>query len=439
MNTMNSSSNTSTQYAHMEVEEMEKYFSQGSYVQPVNSSSILECHVNSFAANDPIEDRYNLETTSNDFFCGVFDGHGGFAAAEFARTQLIQYVQYNLYQKLQAQLNFSKNNTELMNHISQFSTISDWDQFSAQQQNQVGNVKNTIDIVRETFDPSRAIPDAMKKAFLQADQAFLLSGVLDKVNKLQDVFSGACLLLTYIVENWVFVANAGDCKAVLGKKIGNRYIAVPLSVMHTARSEQEQIMKQHPNEPDAVLQGRIKGFLEPSRGLGDALFKDKYFNKCLLPEAQVPEPFSPPYTTALPDVTAYQIDCTEDKDCFLILATDGLWDMMSDQQAVDVVAESLQTGENSGTALLKKSLEATNFEGNSVYDKMNSSFRLSSKLRRHFYDDTTTTVIFFKPNTNTTVNKLPKIPEQCEKPPVSFVHITEQLQDFLPPNNSSPT
>lgn len=33
----------------------------------------------------------------------------------------------------------------------------------------------------------RAVPDAMKKAFQQADQAFLLAGVVDKANRLQDV------------------------------------------------------------------------------------------------------------------------------------------------------------------------------------------------------------------------------------------------------------
>lgn len=427
------------QYNQLSRLEMDAYFNQGASIQSIKNQSISEIHLNTFAANDPIEDRYNYESNANEFIFGVFDGHGGTAAAEFARSQIIQYVQYNLYQKIQAQDQLSKNNPELVNIISQFSTVEEWDQFCLQNQNQVGNVKNSIDILRETFDLSRAVPDAMKKAFQQADQAFLLSGVLDKVNKLQDVFSGACMLTSYILENWIFVANAGDCKAVLGKKVGDGYIAIPLSNMHTARTEAELIMNQHPNEPDAIFQGRIKGFLEPSRGLGDALFKDKYFNKCLLPEAQVPEPFSPPYTTSMPEVMTYQVDCKEEKDCFLILATDGLWDMMTDQQAVDVVADAIKNNENASTSLLKKSLEATNFEGADVYEKMNNSFKINSKLRRHFFDDTTSTVIFFQPNPTQKQNKLPKIPVQSEKPPVSFVNITEQLQDFLPPNNSTPT
>jgi len=243
------------------------------------------------------------------------------------------------------------------------------------------------------------------------------------------------------------VANAGDCKAVFGRKVldengSYQWKSCALSSPHTAKTEQELIMKQHPNEPDAVSQGRVKGYLEPSRGIGDALFKDKYFNKCLLPEAQLPEPFTPPYTTALPEVESFQINSVEEKDSFLIIASDGLWDMLSDQQAVDIVANSIGSKDNASTALLKRTLEMTSFEGTTLQEKITNSLKLAPKLRRHFYDDTTILVIFFQPNDAASMldaNCLPKIPTQSSCPPASFVQITEKLHDYLPPHNSSPS
>lgn len=53
-------------------------------------------------------------------------------------------------------------------------------------------------------------------------------------------------------------------------------------------------MEEHPHEPDAVMNGRVKGFLEPSRGIGDGRYKIAEFND----RAARPRPnWHPPYTT----------------------------------------------------------------------------------------------------------------------------------------------
>jgi pyruvate dehydrogenase phosphatase len=49
---------------------------------------------------------------------------------------------------------------------------------------------------------------------------------------------------------------------------------------------------------------------------------------------------TPPYLTAEPVVTSTKIDPRNPS--FLIMATDGLWDMLSSQQAVDVVGKWLE-------------------------------------------------------------------------------------------------
>ncbi len=80
------------------------------------------------------------------------------------------------------------------------------------------------------------------------------------------------------------------------------------------------------------------GNLEPSRAFGDALLKDKLFNRYLQPEYQMTQPFTPPYITATPEVIIHRL---QRGDEFLILATDGLWDRVSNQEAVDIVANRL--------------------------------------------------------------------------------------------------
>jgi serine/threonine protein phosphatase PrpC len=58
--------------------------------------------------------------------------------------------------------------------------------------------------------------------------------------KLADAYAGACALTAYNVGRHLFIANCGDCRAVLGRKLqaqgaqAHRYEAVQLSNDHTA-------------------------------------------------------------------------------------------------------------------------------------------------------------------------------------------------------------
>jgi hypothetical protein len=42
--------------------------------------------------------------------------------------------------------------------------------------------------------------------------------------------------------------------------------------------ERKRLIEAHPNEEDIVLDERVKGSLQPTRGIGDGLFKDPNFN-----------------------------------------------------------------------------------------------------------------------------------------------------------------
>ena len=91
--------------------------------------------------------------------------------------------------------------------------------------------------------------------------------------------------------------------------------------------------------------GRVLG-LAVTRAFGDGRWK---WSRQVQEEAQRrffgPRPreplISPPYLTALPEVTTTKIE-PENRD-FLIMASDGLWDLLTSEQAVELVGQWIKT------------------------------------------------------------------------------------------------
>ena len=78
---------------------------------------------------------------------------------------------------------------------------------------------------------------------------------------------------------------------------------------------------------------RVQGILATSRAFGDTYLKRL------------------DVITAHPDV--YQIDLAKERVRFLILASDGLWDVLTNQMAVDIVRDELQASDRRPDACLR--------------------------------------------------------------------------------------
>jgi pyruvate dehydrogenase phosphatase len=99
-----------------------------------------------------------------------------------------------------------------------------------------------------------------------------------------------------------------------------------------------------------VRNGRILGQLEPSRSFGDAFYKwSKETQEKIKRQffGRTPHPLlkTPPYVTAEPIITTTKIDPSQGD--FVVLATDGLWEMLSNEEVVGLVGqwiEEQQTG-----------------------------------------------------------------------------------------------
>lgn len=84
----------------------------------------------------------------------------------------------------------------------------------------------------------------------------------------------------------------------------------------------------------------VKGMLQPTRCIGDFILKSKEFIKSI-PLLKRFSSFNPPYITSEPEITAFNIGA---EDEFIVMASDGIWDELDNQDVVDIVSESLMKG-----------------------------------------------------------------------------------------------
>jgi len=288
-------------------------------------------------SNNPIEDDHAERivevpqsvtpppagTSSSDWmFWGVFDGHSGWTTSAKLRQVLISYVARELNSTYKAALT----NPPL------------------------------------SLPSSQSIDAAIKRGFVALDDDIVNKSV-EKVTKnkkqkaaaaelLAPALSGSCALLSFYDSSTKLfrVAVTGDSRAVLGRKsqTTGKWTAMALSEDQTGGtpSEMARLRAEHPGEEYVVHRGRILGGLEPSRAFGDASYKwsrevqsrmkDWFYGKSPTPLLK-----TPPYVTAEPIITTTKVE--PDRGDFVVLATDGLWEMLTNEEVVGLVGQWLES------------------------------------------------------------------------------------------------
>lgn len=156
-------------------------------------------------------------------------------------------------------------------------------------------------------DPVLAFKDAFKKT----DEQFIHKS--GKEN-LRSGTTAVCALLRP-KESMLYIAWLGDSQAVIVKQ------GCPTQIVKPHKPDREDERERIEGMGGSVLfwgTWRVNGQLAVSRAIGDLEYK--------------------PYVSAEPDVKAIPLDGTED---FLIVACDGLWDFVSEQEAVNAVYNQL--------------------------------------------------------------------------------------------------
>ncbi|CAH8338650.1 unnamed protein product [Eruca vesicaria subsp. sativa] len=238
-------------------------------------------------------------------------------------------------------------------------------------------------------------PEVIKKAFQATEEGFLSIVTNQFQTKPQIATVGSCCLVCVICDGKLYVANAGDSRAVLGQvmKATGDVHATQLSDEHNASIEsvREELQAMHPDHPDIVVLKhnvwRVKGIIQVSRSIGDVYLKRSEFNRePLYAKFRLRAPFSRPLLSAEPSLTVHRL---QEQDKFIICASDGLWEHMSNQEAVEMV----QTHPRNGIAkrLVKVALQEAAKKREMRYSDLK---KIERGVRRHFHDDITVIVVY---------------------------------------------
>ncbi|CDP04341.1 unnamed protein product [Coffea canephora] len=237
--------------------------------------------------------------------------------------------------------------------------------------------------------------DVISKAYLATEEAFLSMVEKQWLIRPQMASVGSCCLVGIICSGVLYIANAGDSRVVLGRmdKSSKEVKAVQLSTEHNASlpSVRDELQSSHPDDPQIVVLRhkvwRVKGLIQVSRSIGDAYLKKTEFNRePLLPKFRLPEPFQKPILKAEPSIFVQKL---YPEDQFLVFASDGLWEHLSSQEAVDIVNTCPRNG------IARKLIKAALCEAAKKREMRYSDLKkIDRGVRRHFHDDITVIVVY---------------------------------------------
>ncbi|XP_076470079.1 pyruvate dehydrogenase [acetyl-transferring]-phosphatase 1, mitochondrial-like [Babylonia areolata] len=320
---------------------------------------------NQLQANKPIEDRNGqgsmVHGTASMF--GVFDGHAGCACAQAVRDRLFSYIavamaDHSVLKEIRD--GTMDPTTDLIHWDGDNDRLVQSDLAALHKKSLVTFATECMAI--DSHDVT--VKESLVNGFLRLDRDITNEASPSNLHRpsmdmscyfdtLAIAFSGAVGCVAYVDGTDLFVANVGDTQAVLGVLSDNRWEAVSLSNTHNADNpgEVERITRFHPNESSNIIKNRrLFGELVPLRSFGDVRYKwvksdllhllnTKQIPNHLLSiygESLVPPKYrTPPYLDAEPEVMHHHLT---PKDKFLVLASDGLWDCLSPEKVVQLVA-----------------------------------------------------------------------------------------------------
>jgi len=166
------------------------------------------------------------------------------------------------------------------------------------------------------------IPELLEKEIKKnrSNPKLALKKVFKKLNKMlvnEDLEGGSTVLISLIVDSVCYFANLGDSRAVAHCNGETKRVTIdhkPDNPNEQKRIEESGGQIQSSVNIDGQVVSRINGIIGVSRALGDF-----HLSK---------------YISNEPDI--FELDLNDEKCDYFILACDGLWDVMSDEDAIEI-------------------------------------------------------------------------------------------------------
>jgi serine/threonine protein phosphatase PrpC len=157
------------------------------------------------------------------------------------------------------------------------------------------------------------VPEALLTAFAKTDDDMVQAHIMAS-----GCTACVCLLQEERHGRVIYTAHLGDSRAVMAR--GGQATRLTSMTDHKATDPLEA--KRVIEAGGHIENDRVNGMLAMTRALGDVLLKMP-----VLPNDVV---------SNVPDITSTDLN---PQDVFVIVACDGLWDVINDQQAVDLVRD----------------------------------------------------------------------------------------------------
>ncbi|CAL8074656.1 unnamed protein product [Orchesella dallaii] len=216
-------------------------------------------------------------------YAGVFDGHGG--------KKVSAHCSKHLRRRIFRNVNRFKNIGSTKQNVQNSSTI--------------GEEPNIVLHIRA----------GITKSFLQQDQR------MEKSKHIDDD-SGSTAVCTLISPTHCYFANCGDSRALLCRN--GKVEFVTKDHKPTNSDEKRRILR----AGGYVSRMRVNGRLAMSRAMGDFEYKQNR-NQSQCSQSVIPKP----------DVTVLQRNLETDE--FVLLACDGIWDVMTNSEVVNFVKNQM--------------------------------------------------------------------------------------------------
>lgn len=292
-------------------------------------------------ANSLLEDQSQVETGSRGMFVGIYDGHGGPETSRFISDHLF------------------------------------------------------LHLMRFAWEEGCMSDEVLRRAIIATEEGFLAHVTRSWKTTPLIAAVGSCCLVGVIWGEKLYVANVGDSRAVMGSisRSSNKITAEQLTKDHNASEEEvrQELKALHPDDSQIVVLKhgvwRVKGIIQVSRSIGDVYLKRPEFKlNPVYTRFQLSEPLHRAVLTAEPSLCSLTI---KPQDKFLIFASDGLWEHLTNEQAVEMVYNYSRVG--IARRLIRAALQEAARKREVRYSDLKS---IGRGIRRHFHDDISVVVIF---------------------------------------------
>ncbi|XP_063306790.1 protein phosphatase 1J isoform X3 [Pelobates fuscus] len=164
--------------------------------------------------------------------------------------------------------------------------------------------------------PESLVIGALENAFREMDKQIETERTTHKID------GGCCALVAVHLMGKIYVANAGDSRAIIirqGKPI-------PMSQEFTPETERQRVQ----------FLARVMATIGVTRGLGDHDLK--VYNSNI---------YIKPFLSCAPGVRVYDLSEYEhDANDVMVMGTDGLWDVIKDEEVADIVQRVFASHDN---------------------------------------------------------------------------------------------